>query len=259
MALDDILNTLYQIGYERGNLSQDVLKMSQDLKWSHENYYLAIFGLPDHVKPWAIKFGGHHMALSATMKGNDISISPYFSGTDPSEVKSDKYAGLRVLSKEEDYGFMLLHMLSTSQKAKVILSKETPRDIITSPNGPQRIDQYYGLPGSMMTVSQKQMMELLINEYIHNFEHPIAHQFNSKIMKTGLNKVYFAWIGSQENNKPHYYILHGPDFIIEYDNVGFQNDGNHIHCILRQTGNEFGEDLLKQHYNHMPHQTIPNN
>ena len=55
---------------------------------------------------------------------------------------------------------------------------------------PQRIDQYYGLPRFDDDRISKQMMELLINEYIHNFEHPIAHQFNSKIMKTGLNKVY---------------------------------------------------------------------
>lgn len=26
-------------------------------------------------------------------------------------------------------------------------------------------------------------------------------------------------------------------------------DGNHIHAIFRETGNDFGEDLLKQHYN----------
>ena len=40
----------------------------------------------------------------------------------------------------------------------------------------------------------------------------------------------------------------GPDFLIEYDNVGFQNDGKHIHAILREKGNDFGADILKQHY-----------
>ncbi len=39
-----------------------------------------------------------------------------------------------------------------------------------------------------------------------------------------------------------------PDFLIEYDNVGFQNDGNHIHAILREKNSDFGEDILKNHY-----------
>ena len=36
--------------------------------------------------------------------------------------------------------------------------------------------------------------------------------------------------------------------MIEYDNVGFQKNGNHIHYIWREKGNDFGEDILKAHY-----------
>lgn len=72
-------------------------------------------------------------------------------------------------------------------------------------------------------------------------------------MKTGLDKVYFAWIGSLDNNKPHYYVINAPDFLIEYDNVGFQNDGNHIHAILREKNNDFGDDMLKRHYAEAKH------
>ena len=69
-------------------------------------------------------------------------------------------------------------------------------------------------------------------------------------MKTGIEKIYFAWIGSTENNKSHYYIINAPDFLIEYDNA---NGGNHIHAITREKGNDFGEDLLKQHYLEVKH------
>jgi hypothetical protein len=41
--------------------------------------------------------------------------------------------------------------------------------------------------------------------------------------------------------------------LIEYDNVGFSNDGNHIHAILREKGNDFGADILKQHYQDSKH------
>lgn len=248
MQLDDILNVLYQSAFDSGKIDEKTLKMTQNLNWGHGNYFISIYGTPQDVNPWGLNFGGHHMALNLTVSGKNVTISPYFSGTDPSEVKTDKYAGWRILSKEEDYGFMLLHMLSKDQQSMAILSRETPKDIITNPNSPQRITEYAGVSAAKFNKSQKEMLQILIEEYVHNFEHPIAHSLFSKIMKTGIKKVYFGWIGSTENNHPHYYVIHGPDFLIEYDNVGFQNNGNHIHCILRESGNDFGIDLLQQHY-----------
>jgi hypothetical protein len=248
MQLDDILNTLYQQAFDAGKIDQKTLTMTQGLKWAHGNYYISVWGKPQTGQPWGLNFGGHHLALSLTSDGKNVSMSPYFVGTDPSEVKFGKYTGLRVLSKEEDYGFMLINALTNSQKAMAILTQTVPKDIITSPQGKQRITDYYGIGASQFTPDQKTILMLLIQEYTHNFEHGKAHQLFDKIMKSGLDKVYFAWIGAQENNKPHYYIINGPDFLIEYDNVGFQNDGNHIHAILREKGQDFGEDMLKQHY-----------
>ncbi len=248
MALDDILNALYQESFDKGRINESVLKMTQGLKWSHGNYYISIWGKPELNSVWGLNFGGHHLALNITSDGKKVSMSPYFIGTDPSEVKFGKYAGLRVLSKEEDFGFMLINSLSDTQKSAAILKQTVPEDIITSPQGSQRINNYYGIAAKQFDDAQKTILKLLIQEYTHNFEHQKAHHLIEKIMQSGIEKVYFAWVGSLDNNKPHYYIINGPDFLIEYDNVGFGKDGNHIHAILREKGNEFGEDILKQHY-----------
>lgn len=248
MQLDDILNTLYQAAFDEKKINAETLKMVQDLKWAYGNYYISVWGQPQDKSPWGLSFGGHHIAISFTSDGNQVSVSPYFIGTDPSEVKFGKYSGLRILSKEEDYGFMLVNMLTEKQKETAILKQAVPKDIITNPTSSQRITSYYGIPVKSFTESQKNMLQLLIQEYTHNFEHIKAHQLIQKILKTGLDKIYFGWVGSLKNNEPHYYIINGPDFLIEYDNVGFQDDGNHIHAILREKGNDFGEDILKQHY-----------
>lgn len=248
MALDDILNALYQQSFDEGKIDQKLLKQMQALKWAYGNYFVSVWGKPDTKIPWGLNFGGHHMALSLTSDGKNITMSPYFIGTDPSEVKFGKYAGLRVLSKEEDYGFMLINALTDAQKSVAILKQAVPQDIITSPQAKQRITSYYGIAAKEFDETQMTLFKLLIQEYTHNFEHGKAHQLMEKIFKSGIEKVYFAWVGSLDNNKPHYYIINGPDFLIEYDNVGFQNDGNHIHAILREKGNDFGEDILKQHY-----------
>jgi hypothetical protein len=253
MQLDDILNVLYKDAYDKGSIDAAMYKRLQDLKWAHENYFISIWGLPHADSPWGISFGGHHMALSLTLKGESIAFTPLFIGTDPAQIKSSKYAGWRVLSKEEDYGFLLLGMLTKEQREKAVLSQDVPQDIITNPKSIQRIDQYSGIIGSNLTKDQIDVLIILIEEYVHFFEHRMAHQLLDRIKKTGLDKVYFAWIGSPERNKPHYYVINGPDFLIEYDNVGFQSDGNHIHAILREKANDFGVDLLSEHYKTADH------
>jgi hypothetical protein len=246
MHLDDILNVLYQQAYDDGKINKELYQRLKDLQWAHDNYYFSIWGIPQIKEPWGINFGGHHIAFNLTITGNMVAFSPLFLGTDPAQIKTAKYAGWRVLSKEEDYGFALLGFLSESQKLKAVQNKSVPEDILTNPKSSQRITDYTGIAVTEFTSDQKAILEILLQEYIHNFEHATAHRLYDKILKTGLDKIYFAWIGSQQKGKPHYYVIHGPDFLIEYDN--FQGNGNHIHLILRESGNDFGADLLKQHY-----------
>jgi hypothetical protein len=257
MQLDDILNILIQQAFDKGEMDSQRLKQLQNLRWGYENYFICLWGIPDESKPWGVSFGGHHLALNLTMRGNSISFTPLFIGTDPAQPQTSKWAGWRVLSKEEDYGFMLLHFLSAEQKAKAILNQATPKDIITNPGSSQRITTYYGIAAREFNQDQLEVFKILIQEYLHNFEHHVAHGLYEKILKTGFDKIYFAWIGGTERHTPHYYIINGPDFLIEYDNVGFENDGNHIHAILREKNNDFGADILKEHYLNSGHHQKP--
>ena len=47
--------------------------------------------------------------------------------------------------------------------------------------------------------------------------------------EAGLERVHFAWAGPLEPGRAHYYRLHGPTLLIEYDNT--QNNANHIHSV----------------------------
>jgi len=65
-----------------------------------------------------------------------------------------------------------------------------------------------------------------------------------------LDQIHFAWMGDQKpeigSGHGHYYRIHGPSFLIEFDNT--QNGGNHIHSVVRDLNNDFGEDMLGAHY-----------
>lgn len=251
MQLDDILNQLVETAYSDGKFDKETYDRIRDLDWAYDNFYVACFGDPGDEAPWGMSFGGHHLALNATVNGELISLTPLFMGTDPAEVRSGKYSGWRVLSKEEDYGFMLLQSLDENQLTSAVLDQEVPRDIITNPRGPQRIDSTYGISGKDMTDVQRELLKLVISEYVHNVEHTYAHNLYDRILKSGVENVHFAWIGSLTTGEPHYYIINSPDILIEYDN--YPNNGNHIHVVMRTKDGDFGADLLREHYLNSEH------
>jgi len=79
----------------------------------------------------------------------------------------------------------------------------------------------------------------------------MADEVLKKIQKAGEEKLHFAWAGGLEPGEGHYYRIQSPDFIIEYDNT--QDHANHIHSVWRDIANDFGEDLLRAHYDQVPH------
>lgn len=103
-----------------------------------------------------------------------------------------------------------------------------------------------GLPGVRMSAPQRQLLTALIRQYIDRLPDELAEIEAAKLTDTVLGEVHFAWAGAFEHRQPHYYRLHGPRFLVEYDNV--QNDANHIHSVWRDPEGDFGADLLAQHY-----------
>lgn len=250
MKLDDIVNThVIDEAIKKEIIDIEMLPQIKALNWDYDNFYITFWDKPDLVKPWGLKFEGHHLSINLTVKDENVSFTPMFVGVSPATVPFSKYTGLRILSKEEDYGFRLINSLNENQKEKATLSIEVPKDIITNPEFSGRIKEYQGIKGNELNTNQKKLLINLIKEYVNNLEHEKAEEFMLKINKSGIDSIYFAWIGSYKRKEAHYYIINGPDFIIEYDNYGgFDNKGNHIHTIWREKSNDFGEDILKTHH-----------
>ncbi|OYX24025.1 MAG: hypothetical protein B7Z16_01280 [Algoriphagus sp. 32-45-6] len=247
MQVDDILHELFEIQFQQGKVPEGSMEFIRKLNWDYGNYYVAIAGNPQNETVWGLKFEGHHLSINITAAGDLITMTPLFMGSDPAIVEATQYAGLRPLSKEEDYGFWLINALDNTQKAKATISEKVPGDIITSPDRPQWLEEFKGIKGSELTEGQQKILHYLIEEYMGNLDHQKAEEYLAKLHARGMDSVYFAWIGSYEPMKAHYYVIHSPDFLIEYDNVGFLDNANHIHSIFREKGNDFGEDILKKH------------
>jgi hypothetical protein len=79
-----------------------------------------------------------------------------------------------------------------------------------------------------------------------------------------LDETYFAWIGGHTDDSVYYYRIHSPVLLIEFDHqtpIGLRHYNEpgvpyrgHIHTTVRTpNGNDYGKDLLRQHYAMHPH------
>ena len=248
LHLDDLLNRFFDSLYYKKDINDETYNMVRGLLWSHKNFYFAFFGQPtDSI--WGYKLEGHHLSINFSFVKDKLSVTPFFIGTDPAEYPNSEYAGWRVLGQEEDLGIKLVTMLSASQQKKATMSTAVPGDIITAAESGKRLVDNWGLRGTEMTKEQQAILQYIIREFVFNMEYDKAVAEYDKILKAGIGNIYFGWIGAYDEKQPHYYVLNGPGFLIEFDNNGGPRNGaNHIHAIWREKGNEYGEDVLKKHY-----------
>jgi hypothetical protein len=72
-----------------------------------------------------------------------------------------------------------------------------------------------------------------------------------RIATEDMDAIQFGWAGATEPAKGHYYRIQGKTFLIEFDNT--QANANHIHTVWRDFNGDFGEDLLREHYQNVKH------
>ena len=213
-----------------------------------EDYYVAIFGTPDEGAPWAWRFEGHHLSLNFSSPEGELTVTgPAFMGANPATVPSGEKAGWRPLGREEDLARGLLFMLNPEQRAMAVIATEAPRDIITGNDREARLASFEGIPASRLTDEQRRMLMAVIGEYVGNMDAEAAHAWMTRIRdEIPPSDLYFAWAGSPEPGEGHYYRVHAPQFLIEYDNT--QGNANHVHSVWRDLENDFGGDALRRHY-----------
>lgn len=244
--------TLSQRGFLKATTVMSLEQILLDLekgsgpKRDPELYFVSIFGEPG-ARTWGWRFEGHHMSFNFTLGGDKIlSASPSFYGTNPAEVREGPRKGLRVLEREEDLGRKLVKSLSPELQKIAIYTNKAPADIITVADRKARLLQPDGVPSSKMDAAQKETLWELVKEYVYRHREDAARADLEKIKATPADKIFFAWGGGLERGEGHYYRVQGPTFLLEYDNT--QNNANHVHAVYRDLQNDFGEDLLKRHY-----------
>jgi len=242
-------------------------------------YWITIFGDPADTGTWSWQFEGHHVAINHVIRdGEIIASTPLFLGANPARVRKGNHFVTRPCGPEEDAGRALLASLKGDQRSRAVLAAPAPIDIIVHrlPEIPDmaRPGQYVhplgafqhlfmsladsekdaltldlstpaGLARADLDADQRALLDDLVGLYIGRLPPAIAARELASLEEAGLNQIHFAWAGSDVVDDPHYYRLHGPTLLVEYDSV--QDGANHVHAVWRDPKRDFGRDPLRAH------------
>ncbi len=218
----------------------------------HDLYHVFIFGTPAAKGTWGWRFEGHHLSANFTIiDGKFFAATPSFFGSNPAEVLQGPRKGLRVLAGEEDLGRELIKSLNAEQRKTAIFDSTAPNEIFTEAQSKVQPLEAKGIAAAKLDRKQRALLMKLIEEYVNRVRPELAELDLKKIKKAGEGKILFAWAGGIEKGEGHYYRVQGPTFLLEYDNT--QNNNNHVHAVWRDFANDFGEDLLRKHYQQHEH------
>src|SRR5690606_11103731 len=98
-------------------------------------YALLVLGDPAGAAPWAWRFEGHHLSITAVaVPEHGVAVTPVFFGANPATVpKAHAHAGFRLLGAEEDAAFGVVRSLEGEVRGAAILSDRSLGDIVSGP------------------------------------------------------------------------------------------------------------------------------
>jgi hypothetical protein len=212
-----------------------------------DRYWLRVLGDPDGEEPWGWRINGHHLAAHVVVAPGGITFTPHFVGSEPAVIPSGPHAGRRILGPEEDLARQLATGLDPDQRALGIGADVAPDDILTRADpvaDPALLP--VGIGRDLLRPAQRDVLDQLVRRYLDRAPAPYAQACWRDAEAAGLHRIRFAWAGPTAPGERHYYCVRAPEFLIEYDNT--QDGGNHAHSVWRHLRDDWGADLLRDHY-----------
>ncbi len=245
-------------------LTQDIMKLNGTLAELTEKYdeygewlyWITIMGEPSPTEPWGWQLDGHHLVINYFVLGDQVVMSPVFVGSEPVHATSGKFQGTIILQDEQNKGLQFMQSLNEDQQKQATISEVKDGNNALAQAYEDNLDlDYAGLECANLDEAQTQRLLDLIALYVGNMKEGHA-AIKMEEVKQHLDRTYFAWVGSTQEDSVFYYRIHSPVILIEFDHQNrvapFRSrepSRDHIHAVVRTpNGNDYGKDLLRQHY-----------
>jgi hypothetical protein len=223
-------------------------------EFSEWYYWMSLFGTPSATEPWGWQIDGHHLIVNCFILGDQLVLTPQFMGSEPVFAQSGKYAGTHVFRAEESVGLAMMRGLSAEQQKKATIGTRLPGELFTAAYSDNVRMPYEGIRYDELSAEQQGGLRDLLGVYLHRTR-PDHAAIGLDEAFDHLADTHFSWIGAHDDQAPFYYRIYSPVVLIEFDHpsgIIYANDEpsrQHIHTVVRTpNGNDYGKDLLRQHY-----------
>lgn len=263
-ALALLRASLSDVGYRS---ARDVMRLNEHAleitgkpeEYSEWFYWVSIFGDPSPEAPWGWQIDGHHLNLNCFVLGEQLVMTPAFMGSEPVLARFGKYAGTRVFAAEEEQGHALMRALSAEERRHATAGTDLPSELLTAAFRDNARIEATGIRYGDLSPEGRERLQALIGLYTGRLR-PGHADIRYAEAKRHLADTRFAWIGPFDDSSPFYYRILSPVILVEFDHqsgIVYDNEmpsRDHIHTVVRTpNGNDYGRDLLRQHYVLHPH------
>jgi hypothetical protein len=263
-ALAMLRETMSAAGYRT---ARDVMRLNEHAleitgkpeEYGEWLYWVSLFGSPSPDEPWGWQIDGHHLNVNCFVLGDQLVMTPHFLGSEPVLARFGKYSGTRVFAAEEEQGYELMRALSPEERRRAMIGADLPSELLTAAFNDNRRIEPAGVRYADLPQEGRDRLEALLATYTGRMRAGHA-EIRFAEAKRHLSETHFAWIGRFDDRSPFYYRVLSPVILVEFDHqsgIVYDNDTpsrDHIHTVVRTpNGNDYGKDLLRQHYAHHEH------
>ncbi len=233
-------------------------------EWS---YNFLLFGEPGTDTPWGWSLYGHHLCLNCFFINGQMVITPAFMGAEPNIIDSGDFSGTLLFDKQETIGLDLMRSLNDelNGQAQLFTGFDDPKLPESRYNrfdgfhlgGASQDNRVVPYEGALVKYFNRAQQKMLMDITAAFFEilpdQPLSAKMND--IEKYLDQTRWCWIGGSGDDDPFYYRIQSPVVMLEFDHhpgVWLSNQAPakcHIHTVIRTpNGNDYGKDLLRQHY-----------
>jgi len=255
-------------------LTRDIMRLNHTLGELNGNdfeqygewlYNITVMGTPSAKDAWGWQLDGHHVIVNYFVLGDQVVMTPFFAGSEPVTATSGKFKGTTILQDEQNNGLAMINTLKEELRKKAIIQvSKTGNNNLTEAFKDNVVLDYAGIRAAELSKQERKQLLDLIALYVENMDDGHARIKMDEI-RSHLDNTWFAWIGGTEPTSVFYYRIHSPVILIEFDHQLPANlrpagtgprvpNREHIHTVVRTpNGNDYGKDLLRQHYQQHKH------
>ncbi|WP_406472468.1 DUF3500 domain-containing protein [Streptomyces sp. NBC_01615] len=234
--------------------------------FNEDAYYWTLMGTPSATEPWGFQFDGHHQVINYFVLGDQVVMSPCFWGSEPTSMEIDGET-VTVCHEEVVASLAFVNSLTDAQQKVVIesttKSNESMKAGAFSDNA---VQEYTGLRARVLNAAQKKKLLGIVEAFVGRAKADVAKVRMAEVRKH-IDDTYVTWAGGIADDSAFYVRVHSPVVWVEVDcqapgplagaygaSQGSGATQKHVHSVIRTpNGNDYGRELLRQHYLTSPH------